>query len=51
MQSMSALARVFGPAAGGLLYQFFGMRAPYAAGFVGMAVAAIIAARLPPVRA
>jgi hypothetical protein len=51
MQSMSALARVFGPAAGGVLYQVLGMRAPYAAGFVGMAVAAIIAARLPPIRA
>jgi MFS family permease len=50
MQSMSALARVFGPAAGGLLYELLGMKAPYYAGAVGMLVAAALAARLPPVR-
>jgi DHA1 family tetracycline resistance protein-like MFS transporter len=50
LQSMNALARVLGPAAGGLLYQFFGMRGPYSFGAVGMLAAGIIASRLPPIR-
>jgi len=41
LQSAGALARVFGPAAGGLLYQSFGPRAPYAAAAVGMLLAAL----------
>jgi DHA1 family tetracycline resistance protein-like MFS transporter len=48
LQSMSALARALGPAAGGLLYQFLGMRAPYAVGAVGMFVAGLLALGLPP---
>jgi DHA1 family tetracycline resistance protein-like MFS transporter len=47
LQSMNALARVLGPAAGGLLYQFFGMRGPYSAGAIGMFAAGLIATRLP----
>ena len=41
LQSAGALARVFGPAAGGVLYQSFGPRAPYAAAAFGMLLAAI----------
>jgi MFS family permease len=48
LQSMSALARALGPAAGGLLYQLFGMRAPYAAGAIGMFAVGLLALRLPP---
>jgi DHA1 family tetracycline resistance protein-like MFS transporter len=48
LQSMSALARVLGPAAGGLLYQFLGLRAPYLAGGAGMLIAWALTARLPP---
>jgi DHA1 family tetracycline resistance protein-like MFS transporter len=48
LQSMSALSRVIGPAAGGLLYQLLGLRAPYAAGALGMFLAAVLASRLPP---
>jgi DHA1 family tetracycline resistance protein-like MFS transporter len=39
-QSSGALARVFGPAVGGMLYQSFGPRAPYAAAAIGMLLAA-----------
>ena len=41
LQSAGALARVFGPAAGGMLYQSFGPRAPYGAAAIGMLLAAI----------
>jgi DHA1 family tetracycline resistance protein-like MFS transporter len=47
LQSMNALARVLGPLAAGLLYQYFGMRGPYSFGAVGMFVAGLIASRLP----
>jgi predicted MFS family arabinose efflux permease len=47
---MSALARVLGPAAGGLLYQFLGLRAPYLAGAAGMVIAWALTARLPPLK-
>jgi DHA1 family tetracycline resistance protein-like MFS transporter len=47
LQSMSALARVLGPAAGGLLYQFLGLRAPYLAGGAGMLIAWALTSRLP----
>jgi DHA1 family tetracycline resistance protein-like MFS transporter len=50
LQSMSALARVLGPAAGGLLYQFLGLRAPYLAGAAGMVIAWALTARLPPLK-
>lgn len=50
-QSLAALARVFGPAAGGLAYQLFGMRGPYALGAVGMLAALALAVGLPPLRA
>jgi len=50
LQSMNALARVLGPLAAGLLYEFFGMRGPYSFGTAGMLVAGIIASRLPPIR-
>ena len=40
MQSLSALARVLGPAVGGILYQAVAPPAPYLAGAVGMLVAA-----------
>jgi MFS family permease len=46
-QSTGALARVLGPAVGGLLYQFAGMRAPYAFGAAGMVVAFLLTLRLP----
>jgi hypothetical protein len=48
LQAMSALARALGPAAGGLLYQFLGMRAPYTVGAAGMFVAGLLALRLSP---
>jgi MFS transporter, DHA1 family, tetracycline resistance protein len=50
LQSMNALARVLGPLAAGLLYEFFGMRGPYSFGTVGMLVAGVIASRLPSIR-
>ena len=40
LQSAGALARVFGPAVGGLLYQSLGPRAPYGAAAIGMLIAA-----------
>lgn len=46
LQSAGALARVFGPAVGGLLYQSFGPRAPYAAATGGMLLAACAAIAL-----
>jgi MFS family permease len=46
LQSASALARVLGPAAGGLLYQTLSPSAPYYLGAVGMLVAGIVATRL-----
>ncbi|MCL2724961.1 MAG: MFS transporter [Polyangiaceae bacterium] len=45
-QSASALARVFGPAFGGWMFQTFGPRSPYVAGALGMAVASAIALTL-----
>jgi MFS family permease len=50
-QSLGALARVVGPLTGGLIYETFGMRGPYYVGAVGMLAAAVIALRLPPLRA
>ena len=50
LQSMNALARVLGPLAAGLLYEFFGMRGPYSVGMVGMFVAGVVASRLPPIK-
>jgi MFS transporter, DHA1 family, tetracycline resistance protein len=49
MQSLSALARVLGPAMGGLLYQAISPGAPYYAGAVGMLIAAALAVGLHPV--
>lgn len=40
LQSAGALARAFGPAAGGILYESLGPRAPYGAAAVGMLLAA-----------
>ena len=48
LQSLSALARVLGPAIGGLLYQTIAPGAPYFAGAAGMLVAAILASGLRP---
>ncbi|MBC8132712.1 MAG: MFS transporter [Deltaproteobacteria bacterium] len=48
LQSLSALARVLGPAMGGLLYQAISPGAPYFAGAVGMLVAAVLALGLHP---
>jgi DHA1 family tetracycline resistance protein-like MFS transporter len=46
-QSMSSLARVFGPALAGLVYDsVLGSRAPYALGCVGMLVAFVVAVPL-----
>lgn len=52
LQSAGALARVFGPAMGGVLYQSFGPRAPYAAAAAGMVLAgcASLALRKPAPR-
>jgi DHA1 family tetracycline resistance protein-like MFS transporter len=48
LQSASALGRVIGPAAGGLLYSSFTPTAPYSVGAVGLFAAAVLAAaRLP----
>ncbi|MFO0588793.1 MAG: MFS transporter [Polyangiaceae bacterium] len=46
LQASGALARVFGPASGGLLYQTLGPRAPYATGVFGMLLAAALSIRL-----
>ena len=46
LQSSGALARVWGPATGGLLYQTLGHRAPYLAAAVGMSVAGAVAMSL-----
>jgi DHA1 family tetracycline resistance protein-like MFS transporter len=49
LQSASALARAAGPLVGGLLYAAIDPRAPYLAGAVGLAAAALLAlARLRP---
>lgn len=42
LQSTGALARVFGPMAGGVLYQAIAPTAPYFAGAVGMLLAALL---------
>jgi MFS family permease len=47
LQSAGALARVCGPAVGGLLYQLVGHQGPYVAASVGMVVAGGFALRLP----
>ena len=47
-QSAGALARVLGPAGGGLLYQDLGRAAPYFLGSAGMIVAAVLALALDP---
>ena len=46
LQSLSALARVLGPAVGGLLYQVLAPPAPYLAGALGLAAAAWLSLRL-----
>ena len=48
LQSLSALARVLGPAFGGLLYQTIAPSAPYYAGAAGMAIAAVLTIGLAP---
>jgi DHA1 family tetracycline resistance protein-like MFS transporter len=48
LQSLSALARVLGPATGGLLYQAVAPGAPYFAGAAGMLVSAWLALGLRP---
>jgi MFS family permease len=48
LQSASALARVLGPAAGGVFYQALFPSAPYYLGALGMIAAAILASRLQP---
>lgn len=45
-QSIASLARVFGPATGGLLYSAIGSLAPYVASTLGMAAAFVLALRL-----
>jgi MFS family permease len=47
LQSASALARVLGPAAGGVLYQALNPSAPYYLGALGMVAAGLLASRLP----
>jgi MFS family permease len=47
LQSASALARVLGPAAGGVLYQALNPSAPYYLGALGMIAAGLLASRLP----
>jgi MFS transporter, DHA1 family, tetracycline resistance protein len=49
MQSMSALARAVGPLAGGLVYEFVGMRGPYIIGAIGLMFVFALAFRLPPI--
>jgi MFS transporter, DHA1 family, tetracycline resistance protein len=51
LQSASALARVLGPAMGGVSYSAVNPSAPYLFGSAGMLVAALLALRLPPVPA
>ncbi len=46
-QSAAALARMFGPSAGGFLYGEIGPRSPYAAGAIGMGLALLVALTLP----
>jgi MFS family permease len=46
LQSAGALARVCGPAIGGLLYQSVSHRAPYLGAALGMGVAALVSLRL-----
>jgi MFS transporter, DHA1 family, tetracycline resistance protein len=48
MQSMSALARVIGPVAGGISYELLGMRAPYYLGAIGLGLVLLVSWRLPP---
>ena len=48
LQSLSALARVLGPALGGLLYQAIAAPAPYFAGAAGLALGAWLAFGLSP---
>jgi len=43
LQSVSALARVFGPAGGGFSYQDIGRTAPYLLGSAGLVLAAALA--------
>ncbi|HEU4533589.1 MAG TPA: MFS transporter, partial [Polyangiaceae bacterium] len=49
LQSVGALGRTLGPAAGGALYQGAGLTAPYVAGAAGMAVAWLLSWGLAPV--
>jgi MFS transporter, DHA1 family, tetracycline resistance protein len=49
LQSMSALARAVGPMAGGLVYDFVGMRGPYLLGAAGLLIVFALAFRLPPI--
>jgi MFS family permease len=51
LQSAGALARVCGPAVGGVLYQGVGHQGPYVAASIGMAVAGAFSLRLPKPRA
>ncbi len=46
MQSLSALARAFGPLAGGVAYETIAPWGPYALGAGGFAVAALMASSL-----
>jgi len=48
LQSAGALARVCGPAVGGLLYQGAGHQGPYVAASIGMIIAGAFALRLEP---
>jgi DHA1 family tetracycline resistance protein-like MFS transporter len=48
-QSAGALARVFGPAGGGFLYENIGKAAPYFLGSAGMMAAAVLALALDPI--
>ena len=48
LQSAGALARVCGPATGGVLYQMVGHSAPYVGAAVGMALAGVLSLRLRP---
>lgn len=47
-QSFASLARMFGPAAGGYLYDALGLRSPYIAAAIGMLIAAGLAMALRP---
>ncbi|MCC6555794.1 MAG: MFS transporter [Polyangiaceae bacterium] len=47
LQSAGALARVCGPAVGGVLYQHVGVQGPYVAASIGMIIAGAFALRLP----